>query len=101
MSGLTRPAASNGQTFSSSAVAMAAFSSIVRGPQRRAGVDEAFDHQLREVHLGLRASQKGDLHDTAAVRRRRIVALDVGPAHHVEDHVDAAALVFPALATAT
>ena len=92
MTGLQRPAAKSGQTFSASAREIAAFSSTLRGRS----VEPVWTRRLAVI--GRRSSatsvaeQRGDLDDTAVHRGRAIIHLDIGTTDHVEDDIGAAAV---------
>ena len=59
--------------------------------QGRAGMGEPLHHDAAEIDRGLRAGEKGDLHDAPVDRGGFVVALDVVAADHVEDDVGALA----------
>ena len=92
ITGFTLPAAISGQTFASTARAIAALSATERGAQRRAGVREALEHDAAEIDRRLRARLEGDLHDASVDGGGLVVALDVVAADHVEDDVGALAV---------
>ena len=92
IAGLTFPAAISGSTLVSTARAIAALSAIERGPQRRAGMGEPFEHQAAEIDTGARRRLKGDLYDAAFDGGCVVVAIDIFAADHVEDDVGAAAV---------
>ena len=58
-------------------------------PQCRAGENEPFQHDLRQVDLGLVAVEEGDLHDPALDGCNLEIAVGVITAHHVENDIDA------------
>ena len=91
ITGFTLPAAINGQTFSSTARAMARLVGDRARAQGRAGVGQALEHEAAEVDCRLRAALERDLHDPALDRRGLVVALDIVAADHVEDDVGALA----------
>jgi len=46
---------------------------------------QALEHDAAEIHRGLGATLKGDLHHAALDRGGLVVALDIFASHHVED----------------
>src|SRR5271154_6060857 len=59
--------------------------------QVRAGMDEALHHERPQIHGRLLTLKERDLHDASVKGGRRIVALDVVAADHVENDVGAPA----------
>ena len=62
---------------------------ILPGPrtQRRASIDETFEHHRHEIDLGLGAEREGKLNNTAVRRGRFEVALDVRATDNIENNV--------------
>ena len=91
ITGPARPASSAGQTFSRSAARDRAFLGGRARPHRRARDRQALAHHQEQVEvLGLRAMLGGHLDEPAVHREALEVALEIGRADDVDDHVDAA-----------